>query len=312
MYRALKKPPFKEVVLTERDDLILRTVERYRLVTTDQLARVTGAQSRRAINSRLYKLWGADLLARPEIQRQINSFGSERPLIHALGQRGALRLSRKYQISYPKGKGWNTANELKSINFVDHRLGTTDTMLAFEAGIAGNEQFRFIDHHELRLYAPKGTENLRYPQTLPTQLPDKRGVKRRKGTKPDYSFAIENKELPKQANKALLFLEWDNNTEDYVRGDPMQSSIAGKYLGYGDAYKRGLHTKIFGFKNFRVLFVVNAGSDRVEKMILTYQKFAKDLIPAGAFLHTTVAELALYGPYAPIWVNGRGEQTEVL
>lgn len=247
MYRALKKPPYKKVQITDRDDLVIRTVDRYRLVTTTQLMAVTGAECRRSFNSRLQKLWAADILARPEIQRQINSFGPKRPLIHALGQQGAHWMTSKYKVTYPKRKGWKTANELKSINFIDHRLGTTDTMLSFEAALARMDRYRLVDHHELLLQSPPKTMHRRYPFTMPTRFAVGRGEVKDKGTKPDYPFAIEDLERD-APNKALLFLEWDNNTEDYVKKDPTQSSIVGKYLGYADVYQRKLHTHLYGFK----------------------------------------------------------------
>lgn len=312
MHRKLQKPPYRKIELTERDGIIIRTVDRYRLVTTDQLMRMTGSTDSSRFNSRLRLLWGADMLDRPLIQREKYGYAKKRPTLHALGQRGAEWMTSNHGIIYPKGKGWNTANSLKSSSFIDHKIGTTDAMLHFQEGIAGNDQYRFIDHHELRLYAPHNTLRRKYVYSLPTKIPDRRGELKSKVTKPDYPFAIEDRHRDELKNKALLFLEWDNATEDYEREDPLQSSIAGKYLCYGDAYKRGLHTKVYGFKNFRVLFVVNAGIDRVEKMIRTYQKVASHLIPAGAFLHTTMDELRMYGPYEPIWVTGNGEQVGIL
>lgn len=314
MYRALRKPPFRAVELQARDALIVRTVDRYRLATTDQLARVTSAKNRRALNRRLSQLWAADILDRPEIQIEKFAFAEKRPLLHALGQRGADWMASKYGVVYPKGKGWRTANQLKSLIFIDHTIGTTDAMLHFEEGLEDSDRYRFVDHHELLLGAPSGTTRRRNPFTLPTELPDRRGNLTPKGTKPDYTFAIEDRQPTNSHDptRALLFLEWDNGTEDYTRSDPLQSSIAGKYLGYGDAYRRKLHTRLFGFKNFRVLFVVSTGHERVERMIATYQKVASQIIPGGAFLHTTVGELRMYGPYQPIWINGRGEQAELL
>lgn len=311
MYRALQKPAYRKIEMTERDDCVVRTVDRYRLANIDQLMLATGSTSRDGFTRRLRLLVGAGMLDRPEIQLQKYAFAEQRPIVHALGQRGAEWMESKHGIVYPKKKGWKTANKLKSINYLDHTLGTTETMLHFETRLKESERYRFVDHHELALLAPNGGTLRKRGYSFPSRIPDKNGQLIEKGTKPDYPFAIEDR-LREEPNKYLLFLEWDNATEDYERSDPLQSSIMGKFLGYGDVSRRKLHTRLYGFKTFRVLFVVEAGYDRIKRMISTYNKHATHLISANNILFTSASEVRMLGPFEPIWVTGAGKQASLL
>jgi len=312
MYRILSRPaPPRNIVLTERDIAIIRATHRYRFTTTDQLQRLTSSTDRRSLNSRLRILWAAEYLDRPEIQREIFAYRDKRPTIHALGQRGAKWLSVNDGVRFPKGKGWATANQIKSSTYLEHRLGVTDTMLTFAEGMEAMEGCRLIEKDEVVLLSPSKTHKLQFPFRMSTEVCLPSGERARKSTVPDYTFAIGDRRIGEE-KRALFFLEWDNSTEDYIKTDPRQSMILGKYLAYSDAYNRKIHTEQFGFKNFRVLFVVNGSQDRVMKMIKVYQTYVAKSCPAGSFLHTTMDELMSQGILAKIWKTGKGERVFLL
>ncbi len=312
MYRRLEKPKSKKnLQLTQRDKTIIRACFQFRLVTTDQLMKLTGTTSRTKLNVRLRELWTAGFIDRPEIQRQVFAYRNKRPMVHALGQKGAEWLAANDRVWFPKGKGWKTANQLKSSNYLEHRLGTADTVLVFREALKGIKGCRFIDKDELLLTSPGETQKKRYPWQLPTEFTLPNGKRHKRNTIPDYSFAIGDARS-KPEKRALLFLEWDNKTEAFVRSDPDQSMILGLYLRYADIYERKLHSQVYGFKNFRVLIVVNDNAERISKMLSIYQTHVKHLCPAGTFLHTTVNEIETLGPLEKIWLTGKGERVRIL
>jgi len=312
MYRRLEKPKAKKTLqLTQRDMTVIRACFQFRLVTTDQLMKLTGTSSRTKLNTRLRELWAADFIDRPELQRAVFAYRDTRPVIHALGQRGAEWLTTNDGVRFPKGKGWKTANQLKSANYLEHRLGVADTVLRVREELEARNRHRYIDKDELLLTSPGVTQRKRYPWLLPTQFSLPTGKLHKRGTLPDYTFAIGDLR-GEQERRALFFLEWDNSTEDFIRSDPDQSMILGLYLRYADVYGRKLQSDFYGFKNFRVLIIVNGKPDRVSKMLSVYQTHAKHLCPAGTFLHTNMEEFEAEGPFAKIWLTGKGERVSIL
>jgi len=303
--------PPKYVKLTGRDVAIIRAAHRYRFTTTDQLQRLTKSKDRRSLNSRLRILWAAGYLDRPDIQREIFAYRDKRPTIHALGQQGAKWLTTNDQVRFPIGKGWATANKIKSSTYLEHRLGVTDTMLNFAEDLTALEGYRLVEKDEVVLTSPTKTHKLQFPFRMTTEVHLPSGEKVKKSTVPDYTFAIGDQRQGSE-KRALFFLEWDNSTEDYIKTDPRQSMILGKYLAYADAYNRKIHTEQFGFKNFRVLFVINGTDDRVMKMIKVYQTYVAKSCPAGSFLHTTMDRLMDHGALAKIWQTGKGEKVTIL
>jgi len=155
MYRTLTKPTLnKNIRLTARDIEIIRATRRYRFTTTDQLQRLTNSRDRRSLNSRLRILWAAGYLDRPGIQLEIFAYRDKRPTIHALGQQGAKWLTTIDQVRFPIGKGWATANKIKSSTYLEHRLGVTDTMLTFAEELFALEGCRLVEKDEMVLTSP--------------------------------------------------------------------------------------------------------------------------------------------------------------
>ena len=213
MYRTLQKPPATgNIVLNQRDMLWLRAVNRFRFLTSDQAELLTGSP-RHKVNRRLQKLWAFDYLARPEIQLEAHSDRDKRHTVHALGQRGAQWLAENDGVQFPKGKGWHTANQLKSSERLAHQIGVVDTVLMLQRDIANADGLRLTHHDEIiaDLNWPTGLKHHR----LPTKV-RQNGVLVDRGTDPDYTFLV-SKRVGDQEKHGLCFLEWDNATEDYIK-----------------------------------------------------------------------------------------------
>ncbi len=314
MRRILQKPKAEgQLQLTERDRTLIRAAYNFRVYTTSQARRFTDSKGTVKLNKRLRELWAHDYLDRPKIQWQLFAYGDERPVVHALGQRGAEWLAKNDGVRFPDRKGWRTANRLKSSTRLEHRLGVTDTMLHFRADAISAEGVRLIYPSELLARVP-GAERRRSPHRLPTEITLRDGTCKPRATDPDYTFALGKRSDNGEEKRALLFLEWDNSTEDFAKTNPNDSAILQKDRAYADIYERRLHTKLYSFKYFRRLFVVNgpAAEDRMQKMLHLYQCNVSDAIPPGVFLYTTMKQLQHSGPISDIWLDGRGKHRRLL
>lgn len=297
--------------LTDRDRTFMRACHTFRVVSGEQLKKISLSDcTNQVLNRRLAELVAAGYLHQPPRAKELYAFSKKRPHLFALGQRGVQEL-REEGVWFPKGQGIKSANEnLKSVTFMNHQLGTVGSFLVFRDTLDKEAGFRFIDKPELLEAAPEKTFRQRYPWRMPTQFLHPSGQLVKRGTKPDYTFAI-GRMVGEREQRGLMFLEFDNGTEDFVRDDPNQSMILGLYLRYADVYARKLHTAQFGFSNFRVLIVVNESWDRVHKMLNVFQTHVSGMLPAGVFVHTTLADLEAHGALAPIWLNGKGKKVRL-
>lgn len=311
MERTLReKTPTGNLVLQERDIQWLRAVHRFRFLTTDQaqlLSEGRIAKPRRALNKRLEQLEAHQYLARPKVQRA-QSHEKKRHTVHALGQRGAKWLADNDGVEFPRGKGWKTANQLKSWERMAHQIGVVDTVLRIDSMAAETEAVRLT--HQQELWALTNWPRKLKPGRLPTRT-RVQGQTISRATDPDYTLLF-HQQIDGEERRKLCFLEWDNATENFLKADPRASGIAQKHRAYTDAYKRRLHTELYGLNNFRVLFVVNDTADRVAKMQDVYHATVAGKIAPGVFLYTTHAALMGQGPFARIWTNGAGEPVALL
>lgn len=308
VYRTLKQSdPSSNIALTERDVLWIRAVHRFRFITTDQAVWLSGTSSRSAINRRLRLLNDHGYLERPTVQREAFAYKPKRHTVHALGQRGAKWLAENDGVEFPKGKGWHTANQLKSAERLIHQIGVVDTMLHFERAVGERDDLT-LSHQDEVIAGLDWPNNLKHFR-LPTRA-EYQGVMIDRATDPDYTLVL-TKEKEGKRGHSLCFLEWDNNSEDFVKANQLASSIAQKHRCYADAYERKLHTKLYGFKVFRVLFVVNDDQSRIVKM----RRVCDRVVTEGAkrlFWYTTADQLAKEGPLADIWVTGDGTRQALV
>lgn len=310
MYRTLQKPtPTGKIELQERDILWLRAVHRFRFMTTDQAQILSGSTSRRKLNDRLATLWAHDFLDRPRVQLEAFSRKQKRHTVHALGQRGAEWLRDNDGQTFPKGKGWNTANKLKSAERMMHQIGIADTVIMMERTIAATPQFS-ITHQDELISEVDWEPGLR-SYRLPTKVMEKgRTVER--ATDPDYTFSLNLHSETEKTRRALFFLEWDNATEDFMKASSVASSIRQKLLCYADAYRRKLPLELYGHKGWRLLFVVNDGEARVEKMLETQQRVLGNALPSNVVWYTTQTALESRGVLADIWRTTEGDKLTLV
>lgn len=304
MSRAYDKPPATgKIDLTDRDILWIRAVHRFRMITTDQAGMLANAASRTKMNYRLRQLWAHDYLDRPESGRNLER-GEKRPVVHLLGQRGAEWLEENDGVRFPRGKGWKTANQLKSTERIGHQIGLVDTVLRFNQDVEDTPGLRISHQDELiaEVEWPKRLRSYR----LPTQI-EEHGVTKPRATDPDYTFCLSQDFPDGKPRRSLCFLEWDNSSEDFIKANKLASSIAQKHRCYADAYQRKLQQELYGFKGMRVLWVVKGTEDRLLKMIDTMHRVVTDRTPHTIFWYALHDDLMKHGALGDIWRTGDGE-----
>ena len=307
MERTLVKPEkVGNVVLTDRDKRWIRAAHRFGVITTDQAMVIGRASSRKAVNDRLSLLWAHDYLARPvEVMRKLYSHADKRHVLHMLGQEGARYLRDYEGVELAKKKGYTSvAQDLKGQN-IPHDIGMVDFILALDRAVEDRSDIRVT--HQLELLALNKRPLDQKPGRLPTKALRKGSLVDR-ATDPDYTFELHKRTPEGDERHGLCFLEYDNDSEDFVKSNLVDSSIRQKHEGYTYAYKRKLHTQLYGRNNFRVLFVVNASRDRVKKMQRVYQDYLSERIAPGVFLYATVHDVQAHGVFGEIWTNGAGER----
>lgn len=263
---------------------------------------MSGSSSRTKINQRLAQLFAHDYLNRPTIQQRAFGYGKKRHVVHALGSAGAKWLTAHDGVEFPKGKGWHTANKLKSAERLEHQIGVVDTILRLENDTRRSKGLSVV--HQDELLATADWPGALRPFRLPTQVRQQGAIVDR-ATDPDYTFVLSRRSDGK-TQRSLCFLEWDNSTEDFIKANRLASSIAQKHRCYSDAYQRNLHTDLYGFKKFRVLFVVNGDDRRITKMRQVCDKVVEN-VPKDLFWYATVDALEVQGPLSNIWVTGQGQ-----
>ena len=302
MRGAFVKPkPTKTLELTDRDKSIIWHAHEFRFITTNQVVRFTGSKKNSKLNDRLRDLWAEDYLVRPEIQRQVYAYRDTRETVHALGQRGAEWLAREHKISFPNGKGFEVANQIKSGTFMEHEIGVGDIMLTWPGALKGKPGLRIIREPDVvQLVYARANRRLTYPLTFPTVVRWPNGKREEVGTKPDHTFyLVDGRSDPER--KALLFLEFENTKKSFAKN-------LMKYLKYADLYQRKLHTERFGNRMFRVLFVIRDDDPAYMQLFLAiFQQHIAGKCPPGMFLHTTLAAYERSSPLERIWFDGAGE-----
>lgn len=303
----LKRKKSKPIELTFRDETILRSLYRYRFLTTEHLQILTETESKWGMNKRLRLLYDHKFIDRPKAQRAIFSHATQRPTVHALGNEGARLLSSRFNVAMPPTVYWTEKNRRVREKHVEHTLGISDFMVGIENSCRQAGNVRVIDKEEILAQSPNQTKQTKDPFRWKTTVRHK-GQANDISIVPDYVFGLEYQDRPEGKNKAFFFVEVDRATMPVVRRDIMQTSFLRKMQSYEDTWNRKLAERRFGIKTFRVL-TLTTSDDRISTMIQAYRSELKDRIPAGVFLFRP--KYLEYEDNA-LWKNASGKTVELF
>lgn len=293
-----------------RDLAILLALHRYRFLSTEHVMAITQSKSRWGMNKRLRQLYDHKYIDRPKAQHALFSHASKRPMIYALGHKGASLLSTRFGIAMPPSVYWTEKNRRVREHYIQHTLGIADFMVEMELLCREDPALRLIDRDEILEGAPKEVQRARYPFRWKTNVRHQ-GQQCDLAIAPDYVIGIEQMQNDGRAMRRYYFVEIDRGTMPVTRRDIRQSSILRKARSYADSFERSLPAKRLGMAGFQVLFIVK--SDQRMADIQAAIK-ASDLpsLPAGLFLFRSRDSSQASLPFSSAWTNLRGKRVSLF
>ena len=298
-----QQPLTKSMIITERDEQILRDVYRYRLLRSAHIRALTPG-SDQVVLKRLRRLYDFDFLYRifePIHRRKRFELGSK-PKIYALSRHGADIVNARDDIE--------ERNAEIGDSFINHVLATADAVVPIEAACRTHEYFRFVDTPELIAQAPTKTDS---PFPLRADVPYGK-AKRKAGLTPDKYFALLDESRPKGSQRRHFFCEADRGTEPNSRSTfNRQTSIVGKLITYGEIYKQKIHQEKLNIKAFRVL-IVTTSEQRIDNMLNVLKDASeKHNFRRNIFMFTDYASIqSAENIFSLIWKNGNREKVTLL
>lgn len=303
-----RRPRFRRVAtspvsLTDRDIEIIRTTHKFRFVRSTHLLALSGA-SYKPLMRRLQLLYHNQYLDRPRAQIDYFGPGGSKPMVYALGNRGADLLATLDGARRSK-VDWTAKNREAKRLFIEHTLLIADVLVALEVAARRRSDVALLDGNDLLREFPAQTQRARNPFLMPVRVTHN-GAAADVGMVPDRIFALE---FPESEERAYFFLEADRATMPVMRSSLEQTSIFRKLLGYHQAWRQGLPTQRYGFQNARTLFITSS-AERAQTMF-DANRHATQGHGSRLFLFADASLLEGDVLETPI-LNGRGERVRLL
>lgn len=286
--RNLKPNPFQ---IGDIHIAILDTVYKYRYVTYSQITTLNPRWKESSFKAPVRQLYNGDgirgYLLKPRCQRPPGIM-QNRESIYMLGDRGADALREAFDIYISDTdrdvlEGADTIKNFKHDLILSKYLVTL-RLFGRDTNIGVNYTWDMVD---------KGILSDNDDATW--HLGKKRII-------PDMPLLLE-----KDGKKKLILIEMDRSTEPQVR-NTRGSSIERKFLKYMQAYNNGLHTKTYGMKTMRVLFITSS-NQRIDNMRkLTVELGIRDRI----FLFTTSKAVLADNPLTHEYTTNKDELTTLV
>jgi protein involved in plasmid replication-relaxation len=236
--------------ITERDTEILAAALQYRILTTEQIARLffpARAGGEHSVSSlcrnRLKLLFHHGLLFREELDHK-RPDGS-RPTVYLLDREGAEHLAALYGCDL-RSLGWSADQKKVKSYFIEHTIATNDSRISItlSAQRHGFHLLRWIDEQTLRRSSMKDVVTIESPD----------GRSERSAIVPDGYFLLH----PGGDEVYHCFLEIDLATETGQAAQWSHRDFARKIISYLAYYKSGLYTKRYKAQGGRVLIITTS------------------------------------------------------
>lgn len=300
-----KKP--RPIKLTQRDQQILLGLHRYRFLTTDHLQSLTGTQSRWAMNARLRLLYDHKYVDRPKAQYAIFAYADKRPLVYALGNKGASFLSTRYGLKMPAKVYWTEKNRRVRERHIEHTLGISDFMVEIEMMCQAQCDIEFIDPETILAGSPVQTQKARYPFRWKTTIRHN-GERQEIALAPDYVFGLRKTDT---GQVRYYFVEIDRGTMPVTRRDIRQTSFIRKIHSYADTLETGIAKKRFGIGGFQVL-TVTTSEKRIAAIQYAIAKLPERNFSAQTFLFKSKNDSQTSLPFHGDWRNWKNAPTDLF
>jgi hypothetical protein len=248
------------MALTVRDLKLLAHVAQHRFLTSAQLAALDGGSPQNVVRS-LRLLFDHGYLDRPASHLVVVPLQGTRPLVYALGQRGARAL-RTHGYLVDDRTDWTEKNKRAGAIFIEHTLAVADFLSGMEVACNARKDVELLREPDVLSIAPQETKAAREPLRWSV---DKvvGGRRQRYSVVPDGLFGLQFAD----DTAAYFALEVDRGTIPITRSDrAWQKSIAYKLMTYWEGWKAGRHVEQFGVKQMRVIMLTNS-EERMHNML---------------------------------------------
>jgi hypothetical protein len=279
---------------------MLEWLREYDKLTTHQIALLDGG-SKQKVSRILHDLERVGDIVRPYGQRQTFHDRLE-PWIYGLANPGADKLAKKRGI--PRGKlDWTKKNRVAKGNY-KHKVLLNELRVRLDVEARHYPEIAYVKKAELNRELPTPVTTWRVPVMDDGNIYED-------GVSPDDVFRLIFNKEPKPNNFGNFFPEADRATEPNDSETARAVYLYRKMLAYYFTYMLGIHTELFGFKEFRVP-ILTTSAKRVEHLIEVNKRFNNDE-GSELFLFTDRASLcASPHVFEHEWLNGRGERVTLL
>jgi hypothetical protein len=215
----------------------------YELLTTEQLALLDGGSEQKVSwILQWLELSNPPYILRPYGQRL--TFADRRnSWLHGLANRGADELAKKRGI--PRGKlDWNKKNRVVKGNY-KHKVLINELRVRLEIDVRNRRHMSYIEEPALLKHLGVTSKTWQVPIL-------ENGKVTEVGVTTDFFFRLVFHREPKPHNFATFPFEADRATETNDTEEEIDVYLYRKMLAYLFTYMLGIHTELFGFKEFRV------------------------------------------------------------
>jgi len=303
-----KRKSVRPIRLTERDQEIIMALHKYRFLTTDHLQTLTNTKSRWGMNARLRLLYDHKYIDRPKAQFAIFSHAAKRPIIYAIGHKGASLLLTRYGLKMPAKTYWTEKNRRVREKHIEHTLGVSDFMVGVETMCREQSNLIFIDPDTILARSPVQTRRAKYPFRWKTTI-EHNGQRHNISIVPDFVFGIKDTNSKSWQNEKFYFVEIDRGTMPVERSDITQTSFVRKALSYADTLERNLALNRFKITGFQVL-TVTTSEKRVKAIQTAINGLSKKSFSANTFLFRPKDKRQTHFHFQPCWTNLKGRSCE--
>jgi Replication-relaxation len=286
--------------IDERKLNILEHLRKYDLLTTHQIALLDGG-SEQWVSRILYRLDRTGHILRPYGQRQTFHDRLE-PWIYGLANLGADTLVEKRGI--PRGKlDWTKKNRVAKGNY-KHKVLLNELRVRLEVEERHHPEISYVEKAALNRELATPVTTWRVPVMDEGKISED-------GVSPDDVFRLIFHNEPKPDNFGTFFPEADRATEPHHTETARAVYLYRKMLAYYFTYMLGIHTELFGFKEFRVP-ILTTSAKRVEHLIEVNKRFNNGE-GSELFLFTDRTSFCA-SPHVleHEWLNGRGERVRLI
>ncbi|HEY1745812.1 MAG TPA: replication-relaxation family protein [Xanthobacteraceae bacterium] len=208
------------MALTARDLKLLAHVARHRFLSSAQLAALDRGSPQNVVRS-LRLLFDHGYLDRPASHLVMVPLQGTRPLVYALGQRGARAL-RTHGYLVDDRTDWTEKNKRAGAIFIEHTLAVADFMGGLEVACNVRKDVELLREPDVLSIAPQETRSAREPLRWAVDAVY-RGRRQRYSVVPDGLFGLRFSD----DTAAYFMLEVDRGTIPITRSDKPVCGVVG-------------------------------------------------------------------------------------